>query len=266
MKRNILFVVIILLIFVCGCGDKYKAISKHAATTYKNSSFEIARGVNTLNINLDSGNLQIYCWDNKEIQMELKHAVVDFKTIEGLEKLLKEFDVTNEERKNAFMLSVEYRNKIAKNQNIYSDLKITIPKRIKNLNITQKSGSLAIEDKYEGNLTAQLDEVNSEIKSMKGQLKLKCKNGNVRLNSGKLQNRSYADVDAGNIFIKTECQQKSNYLFKTNAGNVDLNFPVSSDILVQSLGTILNNQFSGMEGTIKIETSTKMGKISVNRY
>lgn len=267
MKHISLYILIILIAIITGCGSgKDIVTSKHGAFEYKNSSMQITKDINTMEINIDSGNLQIYCWDNNEIKFEAKHTVIDNKTNEELEKLLKKYSITSKELKNTFYFTVDYKDKIKKTQNIYTDIKLTIPRHIKKMNIFQQMGSLIIEDKYEGDIAAQLDYVNSEIRSMKGQLIYKGDKGNLRLDSGELSKGSSVDINSGSIFVKAECQQQSKYLFQTQKGNVELNFPVNSNILLDTFGTVQNNQFTGIEGNIEIETSTKMGKISVNGY
>lgn len=266
MRRIIIYISITMLIFLTGCGSNYTAASKQDASLYKNSDFEISRLTDTVNINIDSGNVQIYCWDEKKIKLESKHTVRDYKTPEGLENLLKKYSIETSEQNKIFTVNIKYKASIRKDQDIYTDLKLTLPKRIKNLNINQQSGSFIIEDKYEGNLTARFDSVNSEIKTIKGQVNIKCSKGNTRVNSGKLSNGSYIDVESGNIFIKGECQEQSNYAFRTQAGNIKLFFPLNSDMLIESFGTVQNNQFSGVEGSIKVEAYAKMGKISVDGY
>lgn len=267
MKRLSLYILIILIAIITGCGSEKASITtKNGISQYKNSSIEIAKGTDTLNINVDSGNLQIYCGDKNEIKFELKHTIRDYKTNEALEKMLKKYSITSKEQKNTLFFTVDYKDKIKNTQSIYTDIKLTISRHIKKINISQQLGSFTIEDKYEGDIAAKLDFVNSEIKSMEGQLLFECGTGNLKLNSGKLLNGSRVDINSGSISVKAECQEQSKYLFQTQKGNVELNFPVNSNILLESFGTVQNNQFTGMEGNIEIETSTKMGKISVNGY
>ena len=267
MRQLSLYIVIILIVIITGCGsDKAAITTKNGVSQYKNSSIEITKVIDTININVDSGNLQIYLDDKNEIDFRVKHTIRDYKTNEELEKLLKKYSITSKKQKNSLFFTVHYRDKIKGTQTVCSDIKLTISRRIKKINISQQLGSLAIEDKYEGDIVAKLDSVNSEIKSMEGKLSFECVTGNLRLNSGKLLDGSLVDINSGSIYVKAECMDKSKYSFKTQKGNIRLNFPVSSDILLESFGTVQNNQFTGLVGNIEIETSTKMGKISVNGY
>jgi len=267
MRQLSLYIVIILIVIITGCGsDKAAITTKNGVSQYKNSSIEITKVIDTININVDSGNLQIYLDDKNEIDFRVKHTIRDYKTNEELEKLLKKYSITSKKQKNSLFFTVDYRDKIKGTQTVCSDIKLTISRRIKKINISQQLGSLAIEDKYEGDIVAKLDSVNSEIKSMEGKLSFECVTGNLRLNSGKLLDGSLVDINSGSIYVKAECMDKSKYSFKTQKGNIRLNFPVSSDILLESFGTVQNNQFTGLVGNIEIETSTKMGKISVNGY
>jgi len=266
MKRIYLFIFIIIIIVFTGCGDKDTVTFKHGESLYKNSLIEIAKDINTIDIDINSGNLQIYCWDKKEIKFEAKHTIRDNKTNEELQKQLKKYSIVSEEQENTFFFTVDYKGNVKDIQNIYTDVKLTIPRRISKISISQQHGSIIIEDKFEGDISAELDSVNSEIKALKGKLSFKCETGNFRLNSGKLSNESFVDINSGSIYLKTECQEQSKYSFQTQSGNIELNFPVNSNILLKSYGTVQNNQFTGVEGNIVIETSTKMGEISVNGY
>ena len=231
MKRLSLYILIILIAIITGCGSDKDAVTiKHGVSQYKNSSVEITKGIDTININVDSGNLQIYFGDKRELEFEVKHTIRDFKTNKELEKLLKEYTISSKEQKNTLLFTVDYKDKIKSSQTIFSDIKLTISRRIKKINISQQHGSLTFEDKYEGDIAAKLDYVNSEIKAMEGKLIFDCGTGNLRLNSGKLLNGSLVDINSGSIYVKAECMDTSKYSFKTQKGNIVLNFPVSSDI------------------------------------
>jgi len=266
MKRISLLIFVILIILFAGCGNKETTDVKHEVCKYNNSSINLAKGTYYVNINIDSANLQIYCWDKKEIKYEVKHIIRDNKPIEELGELLNKYSIKSETKENTLFFSVNYDGKIKNSEDIYSDVKLTIPRKIKTVNITQQLGNLIVEDKYTGNIDAELDSVNSEIKSLKGQLLLECNKGNLRLNSGRLSRNSSVKINKGNIYIKAQCQEQSQYSFETETGNIELNLPIDSNILLQSFGRVKYNQFTGIEGDIHIETSAKTGEISVNGY
>ncbi len=267
MKRLIAFMLFIILIFlISGCGGKAATVHKAQASQYKNSSVELPKEVKSININIDSGSLQIFCWDKQEIKFEVKHTARDNRTDEELEKLLKRYSIDSGIKDGTFVLSVDYDGKIKNPKDFFSDVKLTVPRKIKNIALTQDTGDFTLEDRFQGNITAELGSVNSEIKDMEGKLDLKCRKGNVRLNSGKLSDGSGVAVNSGNIYVKTECHNMSKYSFQTQTGNVELNFPVSSAILLDAFGSVQNNQFEGVDGDILINAGTKAGKISVNGY
>lgn len=266
MKHISLYILIFCMFLVGGCGDKDIVTIKHGVSQYKNSTIEINKAINDVDITIDSGKLKIYLWDKMEIKFVAKHTIRGSKTIEELEKQLDRYSIMSEKQGKVFLFKVDYKGKIIDPQDIYTDIELTIPRRIKKINISEQFGSLTVEDKFEGDIVAKLDSVNSEIKMLKGKLVYEGKSGNLRLNSGRLLNGSCVEINSGNIYIKTECQEKSKYLFQTETGNIELNFPISSKVLLESFGTVQNNQFAGMEGNIEVKTSTNMGKISVNGY
>ncbi|QNU65695.1 hypothetical protein EHE19_012290 [Ruminiclostridium herbifermentans] len=266
MRRVILFILLFSLIIVSGCNEEKSAIPKHGASMYDDLSINLKKSTKTIDLFIDSGNLQIYCWDKKVIKLEAKHTIRDNKTNEELEEMLKKYTITSEEKDNTLFFKVEYDGKIKNPQDIYTDIKLTVPKQINTLNISHQYGSIIVRDRFEGDITADLDYVNSEIKAFKGQLIYECDNGNLRVNSGKLSNQSYVDINSGNIYIKAQCQEKSKYFFKTKTGNIDLHFPIDSGIKLNSTGTVNNNQFAENGGDIEIEAISKMGKISLNGY
>lgn len=268
MKRIILYILILLIIIpiISGCGSKETELAKHQAFAYKNSTVKVTKDVKTIDINIDSGNLKIFSWDKEEIKYEAKHIVRDNKTDDQLDNMLKKYSIVSDVKDKIYKISVGYDGKITNAQDFVTDIELTIPRYIKKINISQQLGSIIVEDKIEGDIVAKLDSASTEIKSINGQLVLKGDSGNVRVNSGKLTNNSSIDISAGNIFVKAECQEQSKYSFQTVKGNIELIFPIDSNILIDSFGTVKNNQFTGVEGNINIKASTKMGKISVNGY
>ncbi len=266
MKQIVLSFFILLLILMTGCGKQPDSLQKKSSIQFKNSSIELTKNVKALNINVDSGNITIFCWDEPDIKFEIKHTVRDYQTEEQLAKRLEKFSTETKTENGTCFIEVDYEGKIKEQDDVYSDVKLTIPRRIKELTIHQDSGSLRVEDKYQGGINAELVKVNTEIKSLYGLLNLQCEEGNIRLNSGILSNDSLVKVNSGNINIKTACQNNSVYTFQTNRGNVDLTFPKDAPINMDVYGTVTNNQFTGMEGNIAVIASTKFGKISVNGY
>lgn len=267
MKNFITYLLLIILILsISGCGSGAAAVHKAQASQYKNFSADIAKNIKSMDINIDSGNLQVFCWDKQEIKFEVKHTLRDTKTADELEKLLKKYSIHTETKANTFIFSVTYNGKIKNPDDFFSDVKLTIPRRIKDIVLIQDNGNFTLEDRFSGNITSEMDSVNSEIKDMEGKLILKCREGNLRFDSGKLLNGSDVNINSGNIYVKAECRNLSEYSFQTQKGNVDLSFPVSSGILLDAFGTVLNNQFSGVDGDIKVKVRTKIGKISVNGY
>lgn len=266
MKRFCMYLFLFSVIFTCGCGSKDVIAHKQEASQYNNSSIKISKNINKLNIEADSANLKIYCWDKEEIRLEIKHTIRDYKSIEDLEKLIKKYSVTTKNENSTVFLKISYKNKLKKPEDFFSDVKLTLPRNIENLELSQKNGSFIVEDKFEGSIAADLDSVNSEIKGMEGQLSYRCKKGNIRLSSGKLLNNSFVDIKSGNVFIRTECQERAGYSFNTEIGNINLNFPLESKITFDSFGTVENNQFAGNEGNINVKVTSEIGKISVNGY
>ncbi|AEY65730.1 hypothetical protein [Clostridium sp. BNL1100] len=266
MKRIPLCLVMAAFIILSSCGSDNTVFPKHSTYSYNNGSVKVNKSIKTLNINIDSGNLQIYCWDNDEIKYEAKHVVRGNKSDEALQKLLKKYSIKSSQKEKTTFITVSYAGKIKKPQDFYSEIKLTVPRTIKNISIKQDVGSILIEDKFEGDITGDVDSANTEIKAMNGKLIWKCDTGNFRLDSGKLLRDSTINITAGNISSNAECQDNSQYVFKTGAGNVELSFPKDSDVTVDSYGTLQNNQFTGIDGSIKIKASTDMGKISINGY
>jgi DUF4097 and DUF4098 domain-containing protein YvlB len=266
MKRISLLILAVLLIFLFGCENSETTAVKHEVSKFRDSEFDTAKGIHYVNINIDSANFKIYFWDKKEIRVEAKHTIRDNKTIEKLEKLLDKYSITSENKEDTYFLTVKYNGRIDNPEDIYTDIKLTIPRKIKEVNITQQAGNLIFEDKYTGNINANLTSVNTELKSLKGQIILECKKGNMSLNSGTLLNNSSVKINNGNIRIKAQCQSRSEYSFETETGNIELNFPIDSDILLQSSGRVKYNQFCGIDGNIHIKTSAKTGEISASGY
>lgn len=267
MKYFCSYIFLIFILFLCGCGGEGNVPAhKQEAVQYKNSSMEISKNIKSLDITADSANLKIYCWDKQEIKFEIKQIVRDNKLIVDLEKLLNKYYMTTKTEGNTLFFNVGFKGRIKKPEDIYSDIKLTVPRRMNNLKLSQKYGSFVVEDKFQGNIEADIDSGDTEIKAMEGELSYQCREGNIRLNSGKLLDNTKVDIKTGNIFIKTRCQEQGKYLFHTGTGNIDLSFPMESKIAFDSFGTVQNNQFTGVDGDIDIKVSSEIGKISINGY
>lgn len=264
LTKYILFLIITILF--TGCGQQAVTLHKQDSYQYKNSTIELNKKVKSLNISVDSGKLQIFCWDKPEISCEIKHTVRDKKTDEQLQKLLNKFSVKSTVKDNTFYISVDYGGKIKNSNDILSEIKLTIPRRINSIELVQQQGSFVVEDKFEGSIKAELEAASAEIKALYGSMSVRCENGNVRLNSGRLTGASEVKIENGNIYIKAECEDKSVYSFETGTGNIELTFPVTAAISLDTEGTISHNQFTGSEGDIKVRANTKFGKMSINGY
>lgn len=266
MRKILALFTISISILFSGCGNQAETVHRQDSIKYNNSTIELTKKIKTINISVDSGKLQIYCWDNPYISSEIKHTVRAQKSQEQLQKLLDRFSIETGIKDGTCSIHIKYNGKIRASDEVYSDIKLTIPRRIKDINLEQRKGSFILEDKYEGNIHLQLDSVNTEIRALYGGLYLECVKGNMRLGSGRLSDGSSVSLESGNIFIKSECGEKAAYTFETGTGNVSLNFPVDSSIFLNAVGTIANNQFTGVEGEASVNVSAKIGKISLNGY
>ncbi len=267
MKRlTVYFLFLFITILLAGCGRQAVALHKQGTYQYKNSTIELSKKVRKLDISVDSGKLQIFCWDKPEITCEIKHTVRDKKTDEQLQKLLNKFSVKSTVKDNICYISVDYDGNIKNSNDIFSEVKLTIPRRINSIELVQEQGSLVVEDKFEGSIKAELEAASAEIKALYGSMLIHCENGNFRLNSGRLTRASEVKIEKGNIYVKAECEGKSTHSFETRTGNIELTFPVTAAISLDTAGTISHNQFTGSEGDIKVNASTKFGKLSINGY
>ena len=174
-------------------------------------------------------------------------------------------DLLQTNQDNTCYISANYNKRIDNPDDILSEIKLTIPRRINVIKLEQDQGSFIVEDKFEGSITANIRKGNTELKALYGNVNLNCTRGNFRLGSGKLTG-SNIKIESGNISLKAQCQNKSDYIFETETGNIELYFPVQSDICIDAFGTVSHNQFAGVDGNTTIKASTKIGKISVNGY
>jgi|GEM_PF-3596900 len=270
MKRTLFYSTIIFSIMfsilISGCGQQSETTHKQSSYRFENSQIKLSREVRTLNVSIDSGTLQIYCWDKPDIGIKTKHIVRDNKSLEQLQKFLEKFKVEVKIKEGICYITVNYNGKIKNSNDVLTEIELSIPRRINSLEILQDKGNFIIQDLFEGNINATLDTVNTEIKSLSGGLILHCTKGNVYLNSGKLAGGSEVKVDSGNLRVKAECQKKCDYTFETKTGNIELTFPRETELTLDIYGTISHNQFAGSEGDINVKASSKLGKISINCY
>ena len=258
---------LVALIIVCttACSQENEKLSKQETTDYKSDVIKLDRGTSTLNIELDTSNLQIFTSDNKVISYDVKYVIRAAKSTEERKKMLDKFKQECTQSNSNVNFSLNYSGR-RKSMDIFTEVKLNIPRQITQLNINQKSGTLKLKDRFIGALVVDSDNINSEINELDGLIKYTGNSGNVRVDCAKLYGETNIALYKGNISFKGSVKKGAPYSFKTDKGNINLNFPLDSDIEINSYGTVSHNQFSGKKGEVKVDVSTKMGQISIDGY
>ena len=268
MIRRLFFFMLAALIIVCttACSQENEKLSKQETTDYKSDVIKLDRGTSTLNIDLDTSNIQIYASsESKVLSYEIKYVVRAAKSTDERKKMLGNFkqECTQNNRNVNFSLNYYGRSK---SMDIFTEIKLNIPRQITQLNVKQKSGTLKLNDRFIGALVVDSDDLNSEINELEGLINYTGNSGNVRVDCAKLYGETNITLNKGNISFKGSVKKGAPYRFETDKGNINLNFPLDADLEINSYGTVSHNQFSGKKGEVKVDVSTKMGQISIDGY
>ena len=255
----------ILIVCTTACSQENEKITKQEATSYKSDVLKLDKGTSTLNIELDTSNLQIFASESKEISYDVKYVVRAAKKTDEINKMLDKFELQCDQKNKVVNFSVKYSGRSNK-KDIFTQVILKIPSQITQLNISHKNGELRLNDRFIGALVVDSDSVNCEINELDGLIDYTGESGGIRVDCAKLYGESNIALHEGNIYFKGDVKKGVAYSFLTDKGNISLNFPLDADLDINSYGTVSHNQFSGKKGEVKVKVAAKIGQIKIDGY
>jgi hypothetical protein len=264
--RFILFYSLVWLYLLTGCSNEIKLIGpKQEVSQYSAEVFNIKNSVN-LSINNDTGNVEIYVWNKKEIKFEITKKLRGAQSKVDLLKKLNDFILKIKNENDNIYFNAKYKGNIKSPFDRSIDLKIYLPQRISEINCKMDIGKIKIFDEINCNLNIQMNMVDTQINMFKGKLEIKGDMGDLRINDCEILPDSFVKINNGSIIIKGNLINQGKYDFETGIGNIDLSFPVESKLNIESVGAMDKNEFTSEEGAAIVRVESGMGKISINKY
>jgi PBP1b-binding outer membrane lipoprotein LpoB len=258
-------------VFICLCLILYGCASDTAGFKPKREVVSYDEKIlNTdqfpsLDLTNNSGNIEIYSWDRREIKFEIKKRIRGMGSEEILKKDLDGFRIEFKQENDDFYFISSYNGPIKSQIDRAIDLNVTIPKDIKSISCQLDVGKIKIHDDIKCELKFKINMANIDINRFDGIINLKADMSDLRISGGRLKDGSNIKINMGNIQVKAELEEGS-YNFDTNMGNIDLSFPSESDINLETIGTVEQNEFISSSNLVFLRVRSGMGKIAIKKY
>ena len=180
-SRILLLIIIIQCLLHTACSvSQPETGPRKEASAYMEDTVEI-EGSPELNLLCESGNIEFYSWDRKNIKFEVTKRVTGRGEKSALKDKLDdlEVDITSEGNK----VFLEFRNRI-KRKKVYDccvDLRIYMPKGIAEYNLKQDNGNIRFFDDAKGILKVDIACVKLDINRFEGVISVKGNSGSINI-------------------------------------------------------------------------------------
>jgi len=258
-------VIFAICVVLCGCASQNADIGpKREVAAYSEHVFKVSKPPG-VDITSDSGNIEIYSWDRKEVKFEVTKKIRGIREKDLLEKELEGFKVDIEQQGDDIFYQTSYKGHMKNQIDRAVDLKIFIPKKIKSIDCRLDLGKIKIYDDLECELNMTINMANVDINRFEGKINLDADMCDLRISNGRLDADSKVKINMGSIQIKGEYQGGS-YDFDTNMGNVELNIPAGLKVSLETVGTVEANEIESGDYPVALRIRSGMGKIALKKY
>ncbi len=281
--KKIIIVLIILMLTLSGCvsinevdEEKVKDMSDKITKSLINSvgkenaekqeSHKIEAGnLNKLNINSSVGDIIITTHDSNEAIVNI-NIIAKSSSKENAQKLIDNFSYSVKEKWDTIDIDTSQKdNNILNNDNIQTELSISIPKNIENFVIKLNVGEINIKS-TDGNFEINNNVGNIEINNSVGSFNLKSDVGEVTLDSCNALSKTELKTNTGDIkAVFTDISKARTIKAETGVGDIDISLPDNSsyEAEIDEFMKDKKAQSSGSKNT-KIELKTGVGDIDFN--
>lgn len=261
-----LFFFHILFLVFTGCEKANVVLNpKIELTQYTTQSFKVTKPQH-LNIINHSGRVDFLKWKESEIKFEMTKRVRGRQEKKILKNELNNLQIKIKAEHETMTLESFYDGKIKNPMDYGLDILIYLPEEISTVKCNMDLGKIRFLDKFKGNLLMKTNLVDIEINDIEGRITISGDMGDVRINQGFMLSESSVKLNNGNILIKAKIEQKGEYTFKTEIGNIDLAFPETSEIHFENVGTMKSNEFTSKGHGVKVRTFSGMGRAVIKKY
>jgi len=246
------------------CSKSEATMQRREVTSYVGKSIPVKTPLR-MEMDCENGSIDVFKWTNKEVRLEITESLNGMDTEESMKERLKDFDISADESDGMLKVKTQYHGG-GRNITGEMNMKIYIPKKVKELKIKQKYGELRFLDDLNCNLDINGESIDIVLNSFEGCLKSKMKLGSLRISEGKLLNGSDVLIGKGNIRIKSDLEAGGEYSFATDSGIIELLLPESLKVLFETVNPIEAYDCDPGENPAKVRFVCKQGKIIANKY
>ncbi len=219
-----------------------------------------------LKIDCDSGNIEVYTWEKKEIKFEMTKNLRGEHGKTNFEDEFDNFSTVIGQEENIVFFRSEYDGSIKEFEDRILNLKLFIPQDTRTINCNLENGAIKFQDDLNCNLLLDLNSVRVEINRLNGKINLQGEKGNLTVGGGLLKGGSSMKLGLGNMDIKTALEEGGNYIFETNTGNINLKLPINSLFNLESIGTVYIDEFPSEVSKTNLSVKSGFGEISITKF
>jgi hypothetical protein len=264
--RILLLFMAVIVLLGSGCSSQnISAGPKREVEEYTEKTIPMT-GLPSLNISIDSGNLEIYSWEKKEVKLEITKRVRGLQTEELLKKKLGDFNIDIKEDEGKISFKSVYKGSIKNPVDRSTNLRVYVPRKTGSVDCSLKVGKIKFYDDIKCDLSFKIDRANVDINRLVGKLTLKADMCDLKISGGKMFGDSSVKINMGNIYVKSEFEDEGIYTFDTGMGSLEVNLPDGSPVTFECVGSLEVNEFSKTGYPSKVSLRSGMGKIAVRKY
>jgi hypothetical protein len=267
MKYRILLLFMAVIVLIgSGCGSQnISAGPKREVNEYIEETIPVS-SLPSLSISADSGNVEVYSWEKKEVKFEITKRVRGLYTEEFLKEKLDDFNIDLKEDKGKIIFKSTYKGSIKNPIDRSTNVRVYVPRKTGSIDCNLKLGKIKFYDDIKCDLGFKIDMANVDINRLVGKLTLNADMCDLKVSGGRLFDDSSVNINMGNIYIKSEFEDEGIYTFDTGMGSLEVNLPDGSPVSFECIGSLEVNEFSKIGYPSKVSLRSGMGKIAVRKY
>jgi hypothetical protein len=255
-----------IIMITSGCSSQNISVGpKREVNEYIEKTI-LATGLPGLDISIDSGNIEFYSWEKKEVKLEITKRVRGLYTEEFLKKKLGDFNIDIKEDDSKISFKSTYKGSIKNPIDRSTDVRVYVPRKTGSIDCNLKLGKIKFYDDVKCDLGFKIDMANVDINRLVGKLTLNADMCDLKVSGGRLFDDSSVKINMGNIYIKSEFEDEGIYTFDTGMGSLEVNLPDGSPVSFECIGSLEVNEFSKVGYPSKVSLRSGMGKIAVRKY
>ena len=257
---------LVIAAFVSGCtGTKKIYIGPKIQVSSIEKEIIEVKGPVSVAIENESGNMDIYLWDENSVKFEITKRYKGIGEKGLLAKKLDDIDYSISYDEKDVVIKSDFKKGLENPSDERLDMCIYLPYSVKGMKMKIGTGRVKIHDSLECSLAAEVEMANFYVNKFEGILDYQADMGNLNIRGGKVFSGSKVKINMGNIDINAAYDPEGVYSFKTNIGNINITAPGNSGIEFASTGNVKVNEFNSSNQPVIVNLASDMGEISIRK-